>query len=249
MSIIRGKANELLAQNEIDHIPLRFSDLSQICENLDCFLFSYTNGISLIRRLHLEQYTEKNLAFFWVHEKMNIIFYDSAAAYSDKLAAIAHEIGHFILGHTFGEYSENTPLHIKQEREADYFAKCLLAPLFVIRKCNLTTVWEIREFSSLPEETSESVYLLARDYTPDAWDDPLIPLFSEFIREHKKLLPEEEEFLQTIREKDRVISKYQRSVVCLSGILAAVAVSSRISKIKKFRRNKLLRRIKKILLG
>lgn len=94
---------------------------------------------------------------FFKYFKNYIIIVNSGLCYEDCRVTVAHELGHIILHNTTNSFqiSVNTDIPIQRlEKEADYFASCLLIDENEIKSeyCgNSLTVRDIASISRLPE--------------------------------------------------------------------------------------------------
>lgn len=94
---------------------------------------------------------------FFKYFKNYIIIVNLGLCYEDCRVTVAHELGHIILHNTTNSFqlSVNTDIPIQRlEKEADYFASCLLIDENEIKSeyCgNSLTVRDIASISRLPE--------------------------------------------------------------------------------------------------
>lgn len=101
----------------------------------DCKLLTY-GQVRFLYGYSMEALIEgSDYGFSIVHGRKRIIFYNENAPLGCIRFTLAHEIGHYILGHV----DEN---NIFCEREANCFARNLLCPVQVVDEFQLTTVDE-----------------------------------------------------------------------------------------------------------
>lgn len=89
---------EVLWRCGISELPV---DLGQVCRRLGLGLYSYTQGYELLRRYNLAQHVHGADGFLFREEDgpLAAIFYRPEQSQGRRCFTIAHEIGHFALGH------------------------------------------------------------------------------------------------------------------------------------------------------
>lgn len=133
-------------------------DLKQICHKLGIGLLSYTQGYRIIQRYGLLPALRGADGFlFRVENGPSIIFYRPEQTEGRRSFTIAHEIGHYCMGHV--SIGENTLRRSgsddPMERDADRFAAQLLAPSCVLRGLKLNSPYAIRYACRLSGRASE----------------------------------------------------------------------------------------------
>lgn len=98
-----------------------------LCAAEKLVLLSYGEAEGLIESLALQAHTKRN-AFLLQTQDVGLVLYKDTLPLGAKLFAIAHELGHCFLGHTFYGVREQNFENTAQEREADTFALHILAP-------------------------------------------------------------------------------------------------------------------------
>lgn len=149
---------EVLWRCGISELPV---DLGQVCRRLGLGLYSYTQGYELLRRYNLAQHVRGADGFLFREENgpLAAIFYRPEQSQGRRCFTIAHEIGHFALGHCpaggntvrRSEADKDSP----QERAADRFASQLLAPSCVLRGLGLRTPYAIGQRCRLSLRAAE----------------------------------------------------------------------------------------------
>ena len=89
---------EVLWRCGISELPV---DLGQVCRRLGLGLYSYTQGYELLRRYNLAKHVHGADGFLFREEDgpLAAIFYRPEQSQGRRCFTIAHEIGHFALGH------------------------------------------------------------------------------------------------------------------------------------------------------
>ena len=149
---------EVLLHCGIDALPV---DLGRVCGQLGIGLYSYTQGYELLRRYGLGAYTRGADGFLFREEDgpLAVIFYEPSQPRGRRCFTIAHEIGHYALGHCSA--GENTVRRAEEDRDspeeraADRFAAQLLAPACVLRGLGLSTPFAIGQTCGLSGQASE----------------------------------------------------------------------------------------------
>lgn len=74
-------------------------DLQKVCKGLGIGLFSYSQGYRIIQKFGLVQYAIGADGFLFQIDDFAIAFYNQQQSKGRRNFTIAHEIGHFALGH------------------------------------------------------------------------------------------------------------------------------------------------------
>lgn len=139
---IRDAAWQCLIDNNIDSLPV---DVLKIARqsNID------VKKNSRIKILLPDEYAKA----FYNGEKWIIVYNDRNDVPVSRFA-IAHELGHILLGHvkTYAKYAtiEDIGIKPKAENQADTFALRLLCPACIIAELDLHTPEEISAFCRVP---------------------------------------------------------------------------------------------------
>lgn len=92
-------------------------DIFHFCDEIGIYVKTYCEGEGLISTLHLERERKRKNGFITAFNGKKIIFYDDQLNRKEAQFIIAHELGHFLLGHSKKNWNK-----IKYEREANIFA-------------------------------------------------------------------------------------------------------------------------------
>ena len=133
---VRNAAWQCLIDNNVTTLPV---DLLQIAK---------TAGIKVIKNtaVGLLSGNESGACFYNYEGVKWFLVYDDEATIGRRRMAIAHELGHIVLGHelTASKYGRTFNSHKpKNEEQADAFAARLLAPACVLWGLSLHTADEI----------------------------------------------------------------------------------------------------------
>lgn len=182
--------NEFILTNHLFARPLSFNTLITLCGEKGYAVFSYSQSQKLIAAMHLEEYT-KNKAFTWIAGDSKIIFFDDNLSHSERLFALAHELGHIYLEHTYLGIlgiDSNQEVANKQEVEANTFAYQLLAPICVLQERDIKNTKEITRETGLRDEYAKNVLDLITSYTTQAkFDKEVIKSFGIIPRKRIKV--------------------------------------------------------------
>lgn len=187
-NVIRLCCDFLLSTN-IDTLPIRLCDLVSLCRKLDYSVVSYSKGKLLYSdhpgiMTHFQQ--AKGFTLCSSEHNKHVIFYDDRLSTGERLFVLAHEIGHIVLKHNHVFMDCSGSDEQEQEAEADAFAYQLLAPLCILRRCDIKTVRRIASETLLGEERASHVSKLLSDETPQFREDELFAQFQRYIRKHTK---------------------------------------------------------------
>ena len=131
----QAEASRLLKKYSISSPSL--DDLIQIAgangyEIIDYSLSNNpTNVTTLLHELSLEQLAATRRAFVFKRGEIRLLFVCDSMTSSEKRYAIAHELGHIVMGHLKNELCNDA--EIEEEYEANEFAHYLLRPGFTAR--------------------------------------------------------------------------------------------------------------------
>ena len=131
----QAEASRLLKKYSISRPSL--DDLIQIAgangyEIIDYSLSNNpTNVTTLLHELSLEQLAATRRAFVFKRGEIRLLFVCDSMTSSEKRYAIAHELGHIVMGHLKNGLCNDA--EIEEEYEANEFAHYLLRPGFAAR--------------------------------------------------------------------------------------------------------------------
>lgn len=109
-------ANQFILLRGVDRLPLDMERLRMLCAAEKLVLLSYGEAEGLIESLALQAHTKRN-AFLLQTQDVGLVLYKDTLPLGAKLFAIAHELGHCFLGHTFYGVREQNFENNAQERE------------------------------------------------------------------------------------------------------------------------------------
>lgn len=148
---------ETLLACGITQLPV---DLEQICKTLGLSLFSYTQGYRILQKNRLTQVSHGADGFLLRCQGSAIILYNPHLIPGRRRFTIAHEIGHFCLGHGEEEVvihrtADRVKSRTPQEIEADRFASQLLAPTCILRNLGVRSPAAIRQTCHISAQAAE----------------------------------------------------------------------------------------------
>lgn len=179
---VRNAAWQVLLDYDVRTIPV---DISKI---------AYSSGIFIIKnsKAHLLKNNESGLSVI-IDDRWNII-YDDTAPKGRIRFTIAHELGHFFLGHPIipGCYGSETYIKPEMEKHADMFAIRLLVPACVVWGLGLHTPEEIQSvfnvsFSAAKARAARMEILYERDrFLTSDIEQKVYANFKEYIDSFKQ---------------------------------------------------------------
>lgn len=131
----QAEASRLLKEYSISSPSL--DDLIQIARANGYEIIDYspnnnpTNVTTLLHELSLEQLAATRRAFVFKRGEIRLLFVCDTMTSSEKRYAIAHELGHIVMGHLKNGLCNDG--EIEEEYEANEFAHYLLRPGFAVR--------------------------------------------------------------------------------------------------------------------
>ena len=139
---IRDSAWKCLLLAEIDSFPV---DILKITRKV---------GISVVKNSSIGDLMPNEYAKSYFNGHRWIVIYDDRSPVEVSRFAIAHELGHFFLGHdlthTRYQNAKGFGTKPKAERQADMFALRLLAPACIIKELDLHTAEDIAKYCNIP---------------------------------------------------------------------------------------------------
>lgn len=155
---IMSSAMDCLENCACLHLPI---DVEQIAVHKRYEVHYYSRSRTLIKTLGLTELTETRSAISLRLNDTVHIFLSDALNVQAAAHALAHELGHILLGHLWSE-TPSTPA--KQEEEAEEFALYLLAPPPVLEHYRVRTAEEVRARTGLSMEDSRRALRLLEEY-------------------------------------------------------------------------------------
>ena len=117
-------------------------------------------GIRVIKNSVVNDLMPNEDAKSYFNGEVWIIIYNDKNPVPISRFAIAHELGHFFLGHdmTYSRYecAQKFGSKPKAEEQADAFAVRLLAPACIIKELNLHTAEEISQYCGIPLQIAKA---------------------------------------------------------------------------------------------
>lgn len=141
----RNLSWEVLIRNNVCELPVK---IVPICRNYGIRVRSYQDSSDVLRGLGLLHMTDRTDGFLTYISGAPVIFYDQRCVPGRQRFTIAHELGHYLLGHVMpGQVTainrEPAPGDSPQERQANQFAARVLAPACVLWGLDLHDADEI----------------------------------------------------------------------------------------------------------
>ena len=145
---LRGGAWSCLIQSEIDSFPV------------DVLKITRKAGIRVVKNSLVNDLMPNEDAKSYFNGQAWIVIYNDKNPVPVSRFAIAHELGHFFLGHdlTHSRYecAQKFGSKPKAEEQADAFAMRLLAPACVIKELDLYTAEEIAQYCGIPLDMAKT---------------------------------------------------------------------------------------------
>ncbi|ARF66716.1 hypothetical protein B7C51_01165 [Paenibacillus larvae subsp. pulvifaciens] len=188
-------AYKLLYDNGINELPVKVKELAKIYPNLKIKTYSWFGKDSgkSIDEVCSFAHSNEGCCYYKSDVGQYIILYNDTVKNKGRIRwTVAHELGHFILKHN--EITDKTVLARSSltqteyetfEKEADCFARSLLAPQSVLLALERLALSDVKELCNLSKEASINTLKflnegvkLGRKFDPN---DALVKLFSDFI--------------------------------------------------------------------
>lgn len=157
---------DILLECGVKELPV---DLNAVCRHLGVRTLDYFQGRPIIKELGLENRWRSNDGFLVRCDGQALIFYHPSIPEPRRRFTIAHEIGHYVLGHG-GDLVNREPSSRDNpiEQEANRFAASLLSPACVFWGMDVSNAAVIAEYSNISYRaaqfrSAELLRLLARD--------------------------------------------------------------------------------------
>lgn len=141
---VRDAVWKIMIDFGISKLPV---SVTALAKQLDIIPLSYVQGTELIKFARLEELPKKEKAFIAHIENAWYIFFDDTQPRTKIRFYLAHELGHFLLGHELKINNRVKDITVEvlngkkrkstYETEADMFAMRLLAPACVLWGLNI----------------------------------------------------------------------------------------------------------------
>lgn len=163
MNPVEKSATQILNKSKINKLPV---NVKQIAKDNHYHILEYKRAAKLLDHLGLSAYAEQHSGFSVRHaDTFYILLSDRLTPESERLV-IAHEIGHIQLHYKNDDcmIGKDDP---QQEKEADEFARLLLAPLPVLHKLDIYNAEDIRKYTGLSLQDAEIILDQLVNYAED----------------------------------------------------------------------------------
>ena len=152
---VRNAGWKCLVDYKIDSLPVKVSSIVRRC---GCRLMPYSSSLGFIASLGAARFTLEKAFCLQPTQGQTFLFYNDALPASEIRLAVAHELGHLLLGHPFKlengcRYTSNLethPLDKPFETEANIFSRDLLSPACVLWALHLHSAQEISMLCDIP---------------------------------------------------------------------------------------------------
>lgn len=150
------QAYQFRVENKFYDLPISVDSLIGYIRKKGYDIRTYTQSRSIFaENSYLAECSTYFDAFTFFSEREKSVYIKDELSQDERIFVLCHEIGHIYLKHTyFGLLgsSENETQKAVQEREADFFALCVIAPPCVLLAHHLHTNSDIRRATFLLEE-------------------------------------------------------------------------------------------------
>ena len=181
---IRDSAWKCLLEFSIDSFPV---DILKITRQV---------GIHVKKNSDIQDLMPGELGKSYYNGYAWFIIYDDTQPVDVCRFTIAHELGHFFLGHdlTYSKYNEikGFSQKAKEEAQADKFAIRLLSPACILKELDLHTAEEIAKYCNIPlsvatERSKRMKILYKRDmFFTEPIEKEVYENFLPYIRKAKR---------------------------------------------------------------
>ncbi|MBR2388149.1 MAG: ImmA/IrrE family metallo-endopeptidase [Clostridia bacterium] len=148
---IRNSSWRCLIDFKINHLPIDVLDIA------------LKSKVHVIRNSHVNVLKPNEYGKSYFDGDTWIIVYDDLRDIPTCRFTIAHELGHFFLGHAlvYSRYANEKKPYKKHpaEKQADSFALRLLCPACVLKDLNISSAEDIAKYCRVPIEWAEKRYV------------------------------------------------------------------------------------------
>ena len=181
---IRDGVWRSLLKSNIDSLPVNILKIAN------------DSGIHVKKNSYIHDLMPNELGKSYFNGEVWYIIYDDSQPVDVCRFTIAHELGHFLLGHdlTYSKYHEAKTFNIKskEEEQADKFALRLLTPACILKELDLHTPEEIAKSCNIPlpyatERSKRMKILYKRDmFYTDSLEKEVYENFKPYLRKATK---------------------------------------------------------------
>ena len=147
---IRDSAWQCLIDFHVDHLPVNVSEIA------------WSAGVHVVKNSRFNKLRPGEHARSYFDGETWIIVYNDAEDPVVSRFAIAHELGHYFLGHAAAcakfAHLREPGKKSKSEQQADMFALRLLCPACVLKDMNVTSAEELAHICRIPLPQAEARY-------------------------------------------------------------------------------------------
>lgn len=175
---IKDAVQDFLLKSNIDSLPI---DVITLAKDNNWIVISYAQCPDVIKKEY-EEIMYTNWGFTILYKNNYIIFYNNKINLNLQRLTIAHEIGHIVLNH----FQEFDP--ITQEKEANYFAVNLLAPMCILYICGAYTKNDIVSLCGIGHNVADklSQKMIQKNYINLTNKEiKILEKFDNFIKNYK----------------------------------------------------------------
>ena len=181
---IRDGVWRSLLKSNIDSLPVNILKIAN------------DSGIHVKKNSYIHDLMPNELGKSYFNGEVWYIIYDDSQPVDVCQFTIAHELGHFLLGHdlTYSKYNEAKTFNVKakEEEQADKFALRLLSPACILKELDLHTPEEIAKACNIPlsyatERSKRMKILYKRDmFFTDPLEKEVYENFKPYLRKATK---------------------------------------------------------------
>lgn len=171
MSTSEYYAQKTLLTHNITKLPVEADTIIDMIRsykyNVKCIENCKENLKDVLTELNMYNKLKDKCGYSININNLKTVFYSKSLTLQQQTEVLAHELAHIVLNHISDNgvlgYSNNITLLDSQEKEADDFARELLAPACVINK-RCRTLEEIKNYTLLSDENAKIQYTQSRKY-------------------------------------------------------------------------------------
>ncbi len=157
MRYIERASSSFLKRTGGNRLPVPIEELRD-----NVIIAPYSAGRDLLTQMEQWEYAQTVKACSTIRNGKLYIFYRDDLSYHERRFAIAHEYGHYVLGHIavggILGYSDDENVHNKQEDEANAFALYCLAPPALLRGKRCRTAKDIEDAAEVDANHAREIH-------------------------------------------------------------------------------------------